>query len=184
MMRHHKTQRGFSLLELMVAVSITGILLAVGVPSFQSTLLKARATTLADRLITAIYYVRSEAISRNTRISLCASRDGSTCEVGAASWNSGWIAIDPADTVIKIWQINDTNSQVQLLNLTGNVNVSQNRLVYNSLGDATMQNTAGAIVNATIGFTTQVLGCVGTNQQRILAISASGRLIVSREDCI
>ena len=184
MMRRHKTQRGFSLLELMAAVSVTGILLAVGVPSFQSTLLKARATSLADSLIAAVYFVRSEAISRNTRISLCASADGSTCEVGASSWNSGWIAIDTADTVIKIWNINATNSQVELLNLgTPIVNVSQHRLVYNALGDATMQDTAGAAVSATIGFTTKVVGCAGTDQQRRLAINASGRLVVSREDC-
>ncbi|MFT5708457.1 MAG: prepilin-type N-terminal cleavage/methylation domain-containing protein [Oceanospirillaceae bacterium] len=190
MKRLSKSQRGFSLLELMVAVSITGILLVVGVPSFQSTLLRARGATLADTLITAIYYARSEAISRNSRVSLCASIDGNSCQLAAAvtSWNSGWIAIDSTNTVIKIWDIDAVNSQVQLVNLgpppAPRVNLSLHRLVYNSSGEAQMRSEADADVIAAIGFTSEVVGCVGmANQRRVVGIDASGRIVVNQEDC-
>src|SRR5690606_25670853 len=56
--------RGFSLLELMVALTVLGILLGVGVPSFATLTQNNRVTTQTNELVSALNLARSEAIRR------------------------------------------------------------------------------------------------------------------------
>lgn len=41
MQAHHKEERGFTLIELMIAVAVIGILIAVGLPSYNSAMRKS-----------------------------------------------------------------------------------------------------------------------------------------------
>jgi type IV fimbrial biogenesis protein FimT len=96
--RRNKFNRGFNLLELMVALAVGGVLLSVGVPSFQATLADQRSTTAANELIESFILARSEAIKRGQYVSICKSNNGSGCTNGA-DWNQGWIVfsnVDPA----------------------------------------------------------------------------------------
>ncbi|MBB5210917.1 GspH/FimT family pseudopilin [Microbulbifer hydrolyticus] len=72
--------RGLTLIELLITVTILGILLAIGVPSFQKQLAASRARTAADTLLQAIQLTRSKAISSNRRATLR--------KLG--HWHSGW----------------------------------------------------------------------------------------------
>lgn len=82
--------RGFSLLEMMVAIVILAILLAIAVPSFKTTIQKHRLRSAADNLQAAVDYARSEAVLRATYVSLCASADGATCSA-AKTYETGWL---------------------------------------------------------------------------------------------
>ncbi|WP_219062592.1 GspH/FimT family pseudopilin [Pseudomonas sp. UMAB-08] len=67
-MRHRS--KGFSLIELLVTVSVVGILAAIAVPNFQSSIQNSKADSEVSDLQRALNYARMEAINRgvSTRI--------------------------------------------------------------------------------------------------------------------
>lgn len=62
--------RGFSLIEAMVAITIAGILLAAGVPSFQSWIQNSQVRATSESILNGLQLARAEAASRNTLVSL------------------------------------------------------------------------------------------------------------------
>lgn len=82
--------RGFTLLELLVSITIAAILAAIAIPSFRTTIQKHRLRSATDNLQAAIDYARTEAVLRATYVSLCASSDGATCSA-SKSYETGWI---------------------------------------------------------------------------------------------
>jgi type IV fimbrial biogenesis protein FimT len=82
---------GFTLLELIVGITIAAILTALTVPSFLKTVQTNRGVSDANAVLAVITLARSEAIKRDSTVTLCASTDGSTCST-SASWDSGFLA--------------------------------------------------------------------------------------------
>ena len=81
--RRSASQRGFTLLELMIAVALAAVLASLAAPSFRQFIATQRVKSASFDLITALTMARSEAITRNTNISVC-QRSG--------SWTNGWTA--------------------------------------------------------------------------------------------
>jgi type IV fimbrial biogenesis protein FimT len=86
---------GFTLFELMVGLSIMGILVSLAVPSFQEYGRNSRVLATQNDLVTAFNYARSEAIRRSMTVTVCATTTFTSCGT-AAAWPSGWLAF--ADT--------------------------------------------------------------------------------------
>jgi type IV fimbrial biogenesis protein FimT len=85
--------RGFTLMEVLVALAIAAILFAIGVPMFRNASLGARLSAAANNLLASVQLARSEAIKRNVDVTVCASSDGATC-AGGGGWEQGWIVVD------------------------------------------------------------------------------------------
>lgn len=68
--RHGSAGAGFSLVELMVGVSILAVLLALALPSFSEWIRNNQVRMMAESLREGLQLARSEAIKRNTRIRL------------------------------------------------------------------------------------------------------------------
>jgi len=105
---------GFSLLELLVALSIGSIILVVGIPSFQGTLDNQRITSATNELVMSLNLAKSEAIKRVAYVSVCKSSNGVSCSAAGTSWDDGWIvfanatvanlgSIDAGDEVIRVY---------------------------------------------------------------------------------
>lgn len=86
---------GFSLAELLVAFTVTGILLSLAVPSFYRQLQTNRIRTHINGIVAGLHLARAEAIRRNGTVVVCESIDLETC-TGNADWSRGWIVF--ADT--------------------------------------------------------------------------------------
>lgn len=82
--------RGFTLIELMVAVAILAILLGIAVPSFNDAALGSKLGSHANNLVVSASLARSEAIKRNVNVTLCASADGRDCAT-EGDWEQGWV---------------------------------------------------------------------------------------------
>jgi type IV fimbrial biogenesis protein FimT len=90
-------QAGFTLVELMVAIAVLAVLLALAAPSFTNASLPSKLRSVANSLVGAALLARSEAIKRDAVVTLCVSADGATC--GAGNWSQGWIVTAGAGTI-------------------------------------------------------------------------------------
>ncbi|SCZ51596.1 GspH/FimT family pseudopilin [Thiohalomonas denitrificans] len=61
---------GFTLIELMITISVLAILITLGVPSFQDTLERHRLKAAIEQVYQDLQYARSEAIKRNQNITV------------------------------------------------------------------------------------------------------------------
>lgn len=82
---------GFSMVELMVVLAITGILAALAMPSFTELIEGQRARSAATDLMVALTRTRSEAIKRNANVTLSPK---------SGDWANGWQAPDPTTGTI------------------------------------------------------------------------------------
>lgn len=82
---------GFTLVELLITIVVATILLAVGVPAFQSFIKNNRVTAQTNDLISAIQLARSEALKRGTNTVVCPSTDLKSCTNDKETWADGWI---------------------------------------------------------------------------------------------
>jgi type IV fimbrial biogenesis protein FimT len=87
----------------MVVVVIVGVIMLVAAPSYTTLIERTQLKSYANELVASFYLARSEAIKRNSTMTLCVSTDGVGC-TGGGDWEQGWIVFDdnhPDDIVVK-----------------------------------------------------------------------------------
>lgn len=75
------TMRGFTLIELMVVISIAAVMMGLALPSFTSFVAGQRVKTATSDFSLAAVFARSEAIKRNAEVGIVAAAGG---------WKDGW----------------------------------------------------------------------------------------------
>ena len=95
-------QRGFTLIELMVAVAMVAVLAMLAAPSFNESILSNKLTGFATSFIASAQLARSEAIKRNASVTLClvANESSSTCST-TGDWEQGWIVISGTTVILR-----------------------------------------------------------------------------------
>ena len=78
----HRPARGFTLIELMVTVTIVGVMLGIGIPSFRDFIATQAVKSAATEMATAMLLARSEAIKRNS--------DVTVAPLSGTTWTTGW----------------------------------------------------------------------------------------------
>ena len=97
-----KTTTGFTLIELMIAISISMVILTFAVPSFSSFIKNGRVTTFTNTLVTDVNFARQEAVTRGEKVILCRSANATaatpSCGGNANNWSSGWLVFVNTDS--------------------------------------------------------------------------------------
>ena len=113
---------GFTLTELMIAITVLGILVAAGLPSLTNLVRDQRVKTAASDVFASLIFARSEAIKRNDRVVLCAANSTVDGCSNNSNWAAGWIVfVDPnADGVPNaVGEILKKNGPVPNVAITG-----------------------------------------------------------------
>lgn len=171
--------KGFTLIELMVAVAILAILLAVGVPSFQSFIASSRLTTANNDFVSAMALARSEAIRRGSRVTVCKSADGSTC-TDAGGWHQGWLVFADTTRAGASAEVNTGESIVSRyeavsgsLTLIGDAGVGS---YISFAADGTVRQMTGAAQSGRIRVCNSASVLDDTRRARDITISSAGRI--------
>jgi type IV fimbrial biogenesis protein FimT len=96
MNRNVRRQRGFTLVELMVSVTVLGVLAVVAVPSFTNMMNRNRLAAQSNELLSAIQYARTEAIRDSGRVTFCGTTSAdadSDADCTAADTPPYWVVI-------------------------------------------------------------------------------------------
>lgn len=95
-----KATAGFTLLEMMLVITIAGLLLGLGIPAMGDYFRNSRITAAANDVMAALHFTRSEAVKRRQPVTLCTSANAllannnanpaASCAV--SPFLTGWIA--------------------------------------------------------------------------------------------
>ena len=101
------TSLGLTLVELVATVCIAGVLAGVAIPGFMNVIRDNRTTSVANQLVTALAYTRSEAIKRGLQVTM--KHKGTTAQVWDNGWdiftdNNGNGVIDLSDELLKTYE--------------------------------------------------------------------------------
>ena len=81
--------RGFTLVELVVALAVAAVLVGLAVPSFRDLVAAQRRDAALGALAGDLRFARSEAIKRAARVGVCARAEAGATGCGT-DWSRGW----------------------------------------------------------------------------------------------
>jgi len=88
-------QRGFSLLETVISLTITLGLTGMALPTLSNLVKSASLETSADLLLSHLHLARGHAISHNSRVMVCPNQNGKCGK--NQHWNQGWLVFEDLD---------------------------------------------------------------------------------------
>jgi type IV fimbrial biogenesis protein FimT len=157
----------------MIALSVLGVLLAIGVPSYTNITRDNQISAQSSTLFQTFTLARSEALTRSLRVSVCpiANDDTSTCRT-ANDWTGGWMifeddfggagSVDPGDRALRVF----APSPGILITTTA----------------ASVVYLPSAAVQTRADFSVSKNGCTG-QQRRVVAVETTGRASLAKTTC-
>lgn len=84
-------KNGFTLIELMIVLSIIAILSAIAIPGFSHSIRKQQSELAISQLQRSLSLARQTAISQRVSVVVCPSFNGTQCSGDGSSWTAGGI---------------------------------------------------------------------------------------------
>jgi type IV fimbrial biogenesis protein FimT len=130
-----RSARGFTMMELIVTVSLAAILATIAVPSFNGMIATQRARAFASDLYVTLAKARSEALTLNQNVTL---------QANAGGWQNGWQILDANNNVL------DNHAAATGVTVTPTATVTyraSGRLPAGAVAPVFVISTSGATVN-------------------------------------
>jgi type IV fimbrial biogenesis protein FimT len=166
--------KGFTLVELMVALVVALVFLSLAIPSMGWFVNNNRVAGLANDFTKSVTVARSESLKRGVPVSICSSTDQATC-AGSTDWSTGWIVF--TDNSGTAGTLDDTDALIYIQDaLRGSVSFSTtvNSVQYNATGSLATAS------NITFSLTPQ--NC-NSDQRRDITIRPQGYSTVAKASC-
>ena len=164
------TQRGYSLFELLMTVTLAALIAGLGLPSFGGLIADKRLRAEADALFHAVHLARKYSIVRRRVISLCPSLDLEYCAPGS-DWSSGWILFENIGRVgTDIRSPDETLLDARRVDPAVSINANRQSFSFRSTH---LRATNGSLV---------ICDQKNRARSRAVVVSYTGRPRVARED--
>lgn len=163
-----REQKGFTLIELLIAIGITGILLTIAVPAMDNFVSNARQTGAINDFVSTIHRARSTAITTNSRVTICPSSNGTSCE--KVEWNKGWIVFADPDSD----QVVDADETV----IAANGEAEGLTIKSSDFGSHILYRPNGRVMNSKVTGSTgdfTVCDSRGADHAKVMIMDLSGR---------
>ena len=96
-MLDRRPQKGFSLIEMMIAVAIVAIVSTLAFPSYRAWIQNTKIRNTAEAVLNGLQIARAEAVKRNANVNFCLGTTNPDC-VPVAGTDSAWVV--GCDTVV------------------------------------------------------------------------------------
>ncbi|WP_394129760.1 GspH/FimT family pseudopilin [Shewanella maritima] len=163
-----KNQAGFTLVELMVTITVAAILLTIGVPSLVSLNEKMRTKSNIEKIHNIVMFARSQAISYGTTVIICPFASETSCG-STTDWSNGVrvYTTDSDGNDYELRAIDSFNNQdkikgsAPILSFTaeGMVNVGGGSIVYCPGGQSTDSKSVSVSTSGLISYGNDSLPC-------------------------
>ena len=171
-------QHGITLVETLVVLTITVVLLTLGIPSMREIIERNVVAGHVSGFLGAVSLARAEAIKRGITVVMCRSTDAETATTPTCStatdWQAGWIVFSDRNGNLAI----DSASGDVLLRAQGVV-TSSGGITQNSASVLTFRSTGLMGAGATQFLFEPISG--STAQRRRVCMTLQGRTHVTTE---
>ncbi|MCL1141475.1 GspH/FimT family pseudopilin [Shewanella gaetbuli] len=115
-----KNRKGFTLVEIMVTITVASILLVIGVPSLVSIYEGVRANSNVDKIHNIVTFSRSQAISYGSTVNICPYGTATSC---GTDWGKGIrVYLNSNDVLRVIDSFNSSDKVTGPAKISGNAN--------------------------------------------------------------
>lgn len=151
MLIHRAKQHGMTLIEIMIAIVIAGILMMMGAPSFNQMIQNARTRTAAEAIQNGFQLARVEAVKRNSTayVELCGLPDSSWQVVATLAGAPAVQSVVCPGTAPNIGEerVQERSGQEGSRGVTVTVTpAGATRLTFNGIGRVTSNSDASAAI--------------------------------------
>lgn len=136
--------RGFSLLELITALAIAGILMSLAAPAYMGYVANSRICATAQSFNSGLQLARTEAIRRNVNVDFVLTNDTAPSQASTASnLGRGWVVrTTDGVTFIEGKQLNEGGSSQNVVNDSNNDGTANagavSTITFNGMGMTTL----------------------------------------------
>ena len=170
MLRSLPRNKGFTLIEALIAVVILAVLAGWGVPNMQRLVNSNRVATTTNEMISGLNLARIEALKNGRGTGVCASSNGTSC---TGSWASGFLVWSDTD------ESGTLNGSEKVLRVGGGqpgfaANASATTIAFDYKGRRRSKDDTSITLTPD--------SCNG-NMKRTFTVDQIGRVDVQRETC-